>query len=164
MYFGCCASGLVYPLTGRATSAFEKNSPQRHLWTFDSKALKGFPNWFFCTSSRQYSWGRNVSALLVRIRSVYEYLCRAPKPKHTHKYTKAKVQYCIPKINTHSCSALPVSAAAIYKCLADTTPQRLLTHTHLTTDWLPVPLPTQLDSGPPGHKLEQCSSSPDSGV
>ncbi len=44
--------------------------------------------------------------------------------------------YPVPKINTHSSAASPCFAVALYKCLADATRQRLLTHTSLLTGYM----------------------------
>ncbi len=65
-----------------------------------------------------------------------EYSYHRPNPKHTLRYTKAKVP--VPKINTHSWAALPGSSATLLKALWMLTCQRLLTRTHY--HWLPAPL------------------------
>ncbi len=63
-----------------------------------------------------------------------EYLFRKPIPKHT--FSTPRPRYLIPNINTHSWASLPGSAEPLYKCLADATYQRLLTHTSLPTGYL----------------------------
>ncbi len=80
---------------------------------------------------------------------------------HTHTQTPTYIttprqRYCVPKINKHSSADWPGSAAALYKCLADTNPPEYVDRHSLPPTGYLCPLQTSPEKmHKPAHPMVQ---------